>query len=458
MTAQPTTELLALLHKLGAVSSERPMRMVLEPRVVFDAAGVALAADAVAESAVEAPPPPEIPSAADLQVICEFDDLAQALACQEPVTDATSIVFIDSAVSDPEILANAVQPDSEVVYLSADRDGIEQMAYYLEGRAGLGAIHILSHGEAGELQLGATAFNAATMAGEHADELAIIRAALGDDADILIYGCDVAAGTAGAEFMNALAEATGADIAASTDATGDAAQGGDWDLEARVGAVESRLIDADYWEHLLAGINDAPVLDISGTPDFGRTYAGVDLANHDGNTVAQMLRSANLYSRDPITDADWDDDAIAVVGVNDTNGTWQYSTDGGTTWTAFGAVSQTNAVLLAADANVRFVANTGYVGQDPTLDFRAWDGSTGANGDTGVDTTTNGGTTAFSTDIETAFIDVIDAANVVTVTSADNLAAGGLEAIIQAVPQDSVAYIEFDASLEGVVLTGWTLV
>ena len=166
-----------------------------------------------------------------------------------------------------------------------------------------------------------------------------------------------------------------------------------------------------------------------------------------------MLRSANLYSRDPITDADWDDDAIAVVGVNDANGTWQYSTDAGATWTAFGAVSETNAVLLAADANVRFVA-TGYVGQDPTLDFRAWDGSTGANGDTGVDTTTNGGTTAFSTDIETAFIDVIDAAEVVTITSASNTDPNGFYTILNTLPAGT-AYIEFDSSLDNQTLTGW---
>ena len=39
---------------------------------------------------------------------------------------------------------------------------------------------------------------------------------------------------------------------------------------------------------------------------------------------------------------------IAVTSVDDTNGTWQYSTDGGTAWTDFGTVNNNNVVTLGA--------------------------------------------------------------------------------------------------------------
>ena len=51
---------------------------------------------------------------------------------------------------------------------------------------------------------------------------------------------------------------------------------------------------------------------------------------------------------------------IAITATNDGNGHWQYSTDGGTTWTnadAGGAVSATHALLLRDTDHIRFVPN-----------------------------------------------------------------------------------------------------
>ena len=55
--------------------------------------------------------------------------------------------------------------------------------------------------------------------------------------------------------MNALATATGADIAASTDNTGAAALGGEWILEATTGTVEAQAIDVAGWNGLLVQQN-----------------------------------------------------------------------------------------------------------------------------------------------------------------------------------------------------------
>lgn len=70
-------------------------------------------------------------------------------------------------------------------------------------------------------------------------QLKAIGAALGADGDLLLYGCDVGAGEAGAQFLQALAQLTDADVAASNDSTAGAARGGDWDLEVTSGQIEA---------------------------------------------------------------------------------------------------------------------------------------------------------------------------------------------------------------------------
>jgi hypothetical protein len=49
-----------------------------------------------------------------------------------------------------------------------------------------------------------------------------------------------------------------------------------------------------------------------------------------------------------MTDADGDPKAIAITGADRTNGTWDYSTNGGTSWTTIASTSDSNATLLGA--------------------------------------------------------------------------------------------------------------
>ena len=57
----------------------------------------------------------------------------------------------------------------------------------------------------------------------------------------MIYGCDVAQTDAGRALIDSLARLTGADVAASTDLTGSALLGGDWDLEYANGDIETAV-------------------------------------------------------------------------------------------------------------------------------------------------------------------------------------------------------------------------
>ncbi|MDZ7788647.1 MAG: hypothetical protein U5K73_11100 [Halofilum sp. (in: g-proteobacteria)] len=72
---------------------------------------------------------------------------------------------------------------------------------------------------------------------------------------------------------------------------------------------------------------------------------------------------------------------IAVIGNNDgtAEGTWEFSVDNGSNWDAVGTVSDTNALILAKDAQLRFVpdanANDENFTEDPALDVLAVDDS-----------------------------------------------------------------------------------
>lgn len=153
------------------------------------------------------------------------------------------------------------------------------------------------------------------------------------------------------------------------------------------------------------GSNDAPVLDASGALRVATIGENIADADNTGTSVAQILASAG---GDRVTDVDSGAlEGIAVVAASTTNGSWQFSTNAGTSWSAFGALSSGAATLLAADARVRFVPNVDFNGEIVAgLTFHAWDQSSGTNGQVGVDVTVTGGTTAYSAASDTADLTV----------------------------------------------------
>lgn len=111
---------------------------------------------------------------------------------------------------------------------------------------------------------------------------------------------------------------------------------------------------------------------------------------------------------------------IAVTAVDNTNGTWQYSTDGGTIWKDFGAVSASAARLLAfrdpsQPANrIRFVPLPNYftpsAGTAPFFKFRAWDQTAGSDGGIGsASYTSNGAYSAVEATASAPVIPINDA-------------------------------------------------
>jgi hypothetical protein len=149
---------------------------------------------------------------------------------------APQVAFVFSNVANYQELAAAFRPGVEVHILDAGQDGLAQMAAILQGRSGIEALHVIGHGAQGSLEMGNVTLDSANI-GAYGDVLGQIGSALVPGGDILLYGCDVGANAAGAQFVGQIAQLTGADVAASTDATGGAQLGGDWTLEYRTGLV-----------------------------------------------------------------------------------------------------------------------------------------------------------------------------------------------------------------------------
>ena len=95
-----------------------------------------------------------------------------------------------------------------------------------------------------------------------------------------------------------------------------------------------------------------------------------------------------------LTDVDNAVLGVAVTGYTSTSGTFEYSIDGGSTWNSFVGVSDTDARLLRLTDLVRFTPST-VNGGTLSINYRGWDQTTGTVGSL-ADVTTNGGTTAYS--------------------------------------------------------------
>ncbi len=209
-----------------------------------------------------------------------------------------NVTIIDSRVGDVAAVIASLPAGETVFVLDGSSDGLSQISALLAGIENIGALHIVAHGSAGALYLGRGVVDAAALAA-HANDLAAIGRHLASSGDILLYGCDVAAGTVGAAFISAFGALTGADVAASTDVTGAAALGGNWTLEASIGAIEARahdlagflgtldVIDGDGAANVLVGTANDDVISGFGGNDTISGLGGND--EIDGGTGADAM-------------------------------------------------------------------------------------------------------------------------------------------------------------------------
>lgn len=257
----------------------------LEPRVLFssDVAALAAAAGASAATSQTVPTTSEALQAAvvSAQTASQTSAQTSAQASSQTTPDATTsattssttdtadaantaqaasattaaatqrveLVFVDSAVTNAAQLIKDLQAQvgdgrTLVVYtIDAQHDGLKQITDVLshyQGNQAVDAIHLITHGDAQGLQIGSTWLSEQNLA-DYAAQIASWSQSLHAHADLMLYGCDLASSAAGRQLADDLGLLTGADVAASTNVTGNAAARGDWTLEYTHGLIESHV-------------------------------------------------------------------------------------------------------------------------------------------------------------------------------------------------------------------------
>jgi uncharacterized repeat protein (TIGR01451 family) len=217
----------------------------LEPRILLDAAGMVTAVETVADPGTifDAIPAEET---VDIEAETSKTETRAPSDWQLFETEGDSLgevrnnalVIVDTSIENYESLLENIDPSTEILLIDPAEDGFQQLADYVKDRSDISEIHILSHGDQGTLKLGTSTLSQETI-GQYQGLLAEIGQALSNDGDILLYGCNLAEGQIGVDFVSELAEYTNTDVAASTDLTGSENLGGNWDLEYSTGVVEA---------------------------------------------------------------------------------------------------------------------------------------------------------------------------------------------------------------------------
>ena len=182
--------------------------------------------------------------------------LLLALESEEPVVVADVAERVED--SDEALVT--------VVVLDASRDGIEQISEILEEYRDYAGIHILAHGAAASMRLGSSTLNSNNIE-KYRNQLEGWGRSMKAGADLLLYGCSVASGELGVAFVEDISRYTGLDVAASNDATGGAAAGGDWVLEVSTGVIDATMLFggstmAEY-EGILAQVENSQRSDLT---------------------------------------------------------------------------------------------------------------------------------------------------------------------------------------------------
>ncbi|BAY76081.1 FG-GAP repeat-containing protein [Nostoc linckia NIES-25] len=214
---------------------------------------------------------------------------------------ANQLVFIDSQLEDYQNLVAGVLPNMTVVVLDPDGDGIEQISQVLALHRQVNSLHIVSHGAPGRLYLGNSQLSHETL-DRYTSQLIGWANALTANAQLLIYGCEVAQTPQGMAFVRRLSELTGAVVAASDRLIGSRTLGGNWELNISTGAIASGLAFQEQAMTAYSSVLGKVVLDT--------TF----------NTTGKVTTNFNASNDGSYSVAVQDDGKILVAGYSN-NGT-----------------------------------------------------------------------------------------------------------------------------------------
>ncbi|QDU51614.1 DUF4347 domain-containing protein [Gimesia panareensis] len=353
------------------------------------------------ESILQAADVPQNESSASSDSV---EDLLQQFGLNDTSDESQQnleLVFIDEATDNYQQLVDDLldqgddQTRIEIILLDSEEDGILQISEALEDYVNVDAVHIVSHGTEQSVKLGSTWLSLDNL-DRFSESIAGWSDSFTPGTDLLFYGCQLAENDSGQELLRQIQELTGADIAASTDDTGAANLGGDWDLEFELGELETEVIFSSLlqneWQGLLAtetvldqfssqsyGNNDGTQNWNSNWVENDNSGGSQSASNGDVRITGGELRMVgdsgadNSVTREvdlsTAHDATLSFDATSSGTEAGDTFSVQISDDGGGSWTVLdvledysGSYSKDISAYLAADTQIRIQIDSGYDG------------------------------------------------------------------------------------------------
>ncbi|MFY9853080.1 MAG: DUF4347 domain-containing protein, partial [Terracidiphilus sp.] len=263
-----------------------------------------------------------------------------------------------------------------IVTLNPLENGVDQITQTLSQFKNVSAVDILSHGSAGLITVGTTQLNEGDLS-QYASEISQWKTSLSPNADIVLYGCDVAGSGQGIQFVQQLAALTGANVAAATQDVGSAAEGGTWTLGYSTGTIAgsallSSSVTAGYPDLLTDYVTSSPNMNLTGTSGNDRFIFennwGSDTVTDSGTGGTNVLDfsavTANLtftvYANGTVSVTDGTNTLAATANIQELiggsgNNTFVFESGATFNGTIVGGSGGTNALdysAYAADVTV----------------------------------------------------------------------------------------------------------
>ncbi|MEM9449332.1 MAG: DUF4347 domain-containing protein [Cyanobacteria bacterium P01_E01_bin.6] len=262
----------------------------------------------------------------------------------------TTLVVIDPGVDSYQMLLDGVVDGAELFVLDSNRDGVQQITEIFQTlnsqiQNGI-SLHIISHGSPGTLYLGNRELSLSTLA-LYAEDLTSWfnpKSKIQNlKSELFLYGCNVAVGDAGAEFVQFLASLTGAYVSAPTIPIGN----GQWPIAATQIFNASTLntytatLGISFQTSFQDGVNGVSGLDANFVAPTTVSPDGTQVFVLDDNQLA-------VFNRDP--------SGTLTFNTVFTNGTGGVSGLGGSGGIAGVSVSPDGQQVFAASFNNSSIA------------------------------------------------------------------------------------------------------
>ncbi|MEA5417611.1 CHAT domain-containing protein [Spirulina sp. CCNP1310] len=232
----------------------------------------------------------------------------------ENLQDPLSVTMIDSRVDQPDDLLYGGNRGTISRLIPPGTEGVGEITATLARvTSPIDKLKIVAEGHQGNIWLGQTWLNADNIQ-DYQGAMEAWGEQLGPNGALFIYSCFTALGAIGEGFVNTLADLTGVTVAASTNATGSANYGGDWNLEYQTGNVDGdmpfTLETLSNWEGKLATLTVTNADDAG----FGSLRERIAAASVGDTVIFDTARTVTLGG----TEISWATDNLTIDGNGST--------------------------------------------------------------------------------------------------------------------------------------------